>query len=108
VNRAVYGSLRSTLARPPTMERLHIFNYENIPQMLAENLTDQIRPLRPEPRRLDSYSPEEQNAFPKLFDYPTNFVLPDVTLPPPLPAIAPEEIEANIKRQRKRGRYFLV
>lgn len=82
MNRAVYGSLGTKPWRRQAMQRLHIFPDENIPKMLAENITDQIRPLRPVPRRLDSYTEEEQKAFPKLFDYPNDFVLPEAKPPP--------------------------
>jgi large subunit ribosomal protein L13 len=62
------------------MARLHIYKDEKIPELIRQNITDQIRPERVVPRRLDSYTKEEQDAFPKVFDYPKDYVLP--TIPP--------------------------
>jgi len=84
ISRAVYGVLGPNLTRKPTMERLHVFKDDNVPKMIAENITDQIRPLRPIPKRLDHYSQEEQESFPKVFDYPKDYVLPEHSPPPPL------------------------
>jgi len=85
VNRAVYGELGKTLKRRPAMARLLVFKDANIPKMIAENITDQIRPHKVVPRRLDSYKPEEIANFPKLYDYPKDFVLPVLKPRPPPP-----------------------
>ena len=80
MNRAVYGALGNNWKRRPAMARLHVYKNDKIPPIIAENITDQIRNIREVPRRLDSYTPEEIEAFPKVFDYPKDFVLP-VVLP---------------------------
>jgi len=63
----------------PWLARLHIFPDDNLPDKIAENISDQIRPLRPVPKRLDHYRQEEVESFPKLFDYPKDYIFPDLT-----------------------------
>jgi len=57
------------------MQRLHIFKDSNVPAHLMENVTDQILPDRKIPTPLDQYQKEEQEKFPKLWEYPKDFVL---------------------------------
>lgn len=57
------------------MERLHIYPDSNVPQEIMENITNQIRSLRPKPKTLDSYSTEEIEKYPKIIDYPEDYVL---------------------------------
>lgn len=63
------------LQRRYTMERLHLFPDANIPNELLANVSNQIRQLRPVPKRLDHYSEEERNACPKIFDYPSDYIV---------------------------------
>lgn len=57
------------------MHRLHVFKDSQIPPEILENITDQIPQLRKVPKRLQDYSKEEIEQFPKLFDYPKEYVL---------------------------------
>lgn len=63
------------LQRRYTMERLHIFPDTNVPPELMGNISNQIRQIRPIPRRLDHYAKEEVEKFPKLIDYPKDYIL---------------------------------
>lgn len=57
------------------MERLHIFPGTEIPEEIKKNISGQIRPLKAVPKRLQEYSDEEIKNFPKLFDYPKDYIL---------------------------------
>ncbi|KAK5649071.1 hypothetical protein RI129_003963 [Pyrocoelia pectoralis] len=58
-----------------TMERLHIFPDLNVPQSLMKNVSNQIRQIRPVPKRLDAYSEKEVKEFPKIIDLPKDYIL---------------------------------
>lgn len=62
------------LQRRHTMERLHIYPDENVPVDMLKNVSNQIRQLRTVPKRLDKYTEEEIKQFPKIYDYPKNYV----------------------------------
>lgn len=57
------------------MERLHIFPGSEIPEEIKNNISGQIRPLRQVPKRLTEFSEDEINTFPKVFDYPKDYVM---------------------------------
>ena len=57
------------------MPRLHLLHDDVIPEEILRNVTAQIRQLRPVPKRLEDYSKEEQEQFPKLFDWPKEYVI---------------------------------
>lgn len=57
------------------MERLHIYPDANVPAEIMKNITNQIRPLRPMPKTLDKYTEEERLAYPKIVDYPEDYIL---------------------------------
>lgn len=63
------------LQRRYTMQRLHIFPDENVPSDMLKNASSQIRQLRPVPKRLDKYTEEEVKKFPKIYDYPKDYIL---------------------------------
>lgn len=67
--------MKGNLQRRSTMRRLHIFEDENVPKEILENVSNQIRQLREVPKRLDSYSEEEREKYPKIIDYPKDYVL---------------------------------
>lgn len=71
----MYNSMDGNLQRRYTMERLHIFPDGNVPQNLMENVSNQIRQIRPVPKRLDRYSEKEVAEYPKVMDYPDDYVL---------------------------------
>lgn len=57
------------------MEMLHIFPDSNVPQDLLKNVSNQIKQLRPKPKRLDHYDEEYVKQYPKIIDYPSDYVL---------------------------------
>lgn len=67
--------MNGNLQRRYTMERLHIFPDSNVPEKLLQNVSNQIRQLRPVPKRLDHYEEKEVKEFPKIVDYPKDYVL---------------------------------
>lgn len=75
MRKAVYHNMKGNLFRRVVMERLHIFPDLNVPEEIMENITNQIRPLRPRPKPLESYSKKEIEKYPKIIDYPDNYVL---------------------------------
>jgi len=78
----------------PFMARLHIFKDDKIPEKIAQNISDQIRPLRPIPKRLDHYSKQEVENFPKLFEFPKDYHFPNLKKVP-TPRIKSKEEEAT-------------
>ncbi|CAH0551656.1 unnamed protein product [Brassicogethes aeneus] len=75
IKKAVYNSMDGNLQRRYTMQRLHIFPDENVPEELMKNVSNQIRGIKPVPKRLDHYSEQEVKEFPKIIDYPKDYVL---------------------------------
>lgn len=63
------------LQRRHTMQRLHIFPDDNVPEDILKNISNQIRHKRPIPTRLDHIPQEEIEQFPKIIDYPKDYVL---------------------------------
>lgn len=57
------------------MERLHLFPDDRIPDDMKRNITNQLRPLRLVSRSLDTYTEEEIENFPKIFDYPDDYTV---------------------------------
>nr|ACO51675.1 39S ribosomal protein L13, mitochondrial [Aquarana catesbeiana] len=64
---AVYGMLPKNLHRRTLMLRLHLFPEEDIPEDILRNLVGEIKQPRAIPRRLDEYTEEEIEAYPKLW-----------------------------------------
>ncbi|GLG93419.1 39S ribosomal protein L13, mitochondrial [Gryllus bimaculatus] len=75
LKKAIYNSMKGNLYRHTKMERLHIYPDANVPKEILENVTNQIRRPRLIPKRLDEYSEEEVEKFPKLIDYPEDYVI---------------------------------
>lgn len=75
--KACYNNLNGDLKRKGHMARLHVFpdGFEGVPDEIAANLTGQIEPVRQVPKKLDEYTPEEIANFPKLWDYPEEYVV---------------------------------
>lgn len=73
--KAVYSNLGHNLQRRYTMERLHVYADENVPSEILANVTNQIRPLRVVPQKLDTYTEEETESFPKVYNYPKDFII---------------------------------
>lgn len=75
MKKAVFAVLGHNLQRCYTMRRLHIYSDENVPTEILGNVTNQIKPLRLVPRTLDTYTEEEIKEFPKVYDYPKDFII---------------------------------
>lgn len=75
MKKAVYKAMDNNLIRRTNMERLHIFPGSEIPEDIKRNISGQIRPIMPVPKRLTEYSKEEVDNFPKIFDYPNDYVV---------------------------------
>lgn len=67
--------MKGNLQRRTTMERLHLFPDANVPEDLLKNVSNQIKQLRPIPKRLDHYKEEEVKEYPQIIDYPKDYVL---------------------------------
>lgn len=72
----MYHHMKGNLFRRKVMERLHIFPNSNVPEEIMENISNQIRPLRSIPKKLESYSEEQIKEYPKIIDYPEDYILP--------------------------------
>ena len=75
--KACYNNLNGDLKRKGHMARLHVFpdGFEGVPEEIAANISGQIEPVKQVPKRLDEFSAEEIENFPKLWDYPEEYVL---------------------------------
>jgi hypothetical protein len=51
-----------------------LFLSTQVPADIMANVTSQLSPVRPVPKKLSDYSEEERKTFPKLFEFPENFV----------------------------------
>lgn len=75
MHKAVYASMKGNLQRRHTMQRLHLFEDNNIPEDILANITNQIRQQRLVPKRLDHIDEETIKNFPKIMEYPKDYVL---------------------------------
>ena len=75
MEKAIYSSLGNNLQRRYTMQRLHIYHNDVIPENIKANISNQIKQLRPVPVRLDHISKEELESFPQLLKLPESYVL---------------------------------
>lgn len=75
LKKAVYNSMNGTLQRRYTMQRLHLFPGPKVPSKLLKNVSNQIQQLTPTPKRLDHYTNEEVQEFPKIIDLPTDYIM---------------------------------
>ncbi len=55
-----------------TTARLFLFQ---VPDEIMANVSDQIAQVRPVPKHLDEYSADEIRDYPKLWDYPEEYVI---------------------------------
>ena len=73
--KACYNNMYGGLERRTKMARLHVYPDENVPEEIMDNVSHQISQVRPVPKRLDEFTPEEVETFPKLWDYPEEYVV---------------------------------
>ena len=57
------------------MQRLHLFPDEDIPEDILKNLVEELPRPRKVPKRLDEYSQEEIEAFPRVWAPPEDYRL---------------------------------
>ncbi|KAG2464966.1 39S ribosomal protein L13, mitochondrial [Erpetoichthys calabaricus] len=70
---AVYGMLPRNLLRRTMMQRLHIFPDDNIPEDIIKNITEELPQPRIVPKRLNEYTQEEKESFPRLWTMPEDY-----------------------------------
>lgn len=75
MHKAVYRSMKGNLQRRYTMQRLHLFSDANVPDELLSNVTNQLKQDRQVPKRLDHIDEETIKNFPKIMEYPQNYIL---------------------------------
>lgn len=73
--KAVYNAMHGNLQRRHTMQRLHLFEDANVPSEIMENITNQLKQVRVVPKRLDHMDEEFVKNFPKIMEYPKDYVL---------------------------------
>ena len=74
MEKAVKRTLPAELRRE-SMPRLHVFPDDVIPQHIMDNVSDQMRQLRTVPKKISDYSEKEIEAFPKVFDWPEDYII---------------------------------
>ncbi|CAK8691177.1 large ribosomal subunit protein uL13m-like [Clavelina lepadiformis] len=67
MRRMVYQQLPNSGLRRTQFQRLHVFEDDNVPNELMENISGVLTPPRRIPKGLSDYTQEEIDAFPKLF-----------------------------------------
>lgn len=67
--------MSGNLQRRYTMQRLHLFEDANVPPEIMENITNQLKQVRVVPKRLDHMDEEAVKNFPKIMEYPRDYVL---------------------------------
>ena len=67
--------MTGNLQRRYTMQRLHIYPENELPKNILDNISNQIKQLRPVPVRLDHLPKEEVEEFPRLVKFPEQYVL---------------------------------
>lgn len=75
VQKAVYHSMKGTLQRRHTMQRLHVYEDDDVPEEILGNISSQIKQLRPVPVRLDHIPEEKIEEFPRVIKYPSDYIL---------------------------------
>uniref|UniRef100_A0A6M2DKM4 Putative mitochondrial/ ribosomal protein l13 n=1 Tax=Xenopsylla cheopis TaxID=163159 RepID=A0A6M2DKM4_XENCH len=75
MKKAMYYSMKGNLQRRHIMQHLHIYPDDVIPEDIKVNITSQIRQLRPVPQRLDQMPEELVKNYPKIMDYPKDYIV---------------------------------
>ncbi|XP_052687338.1 39S ribosomal protein L13, mitochondrial-like [Crassostrea angulata] len=83
IEKAVYSNMPGFLLRRKYMRRLHIYPDEEVPPEILGNVCDQIQQIQKVPKRLDEYTAEEIQAFPKLFDWSEEYVMENISADKP-------------------------
>ncbi|KAG4079517.1 hypothetical protein HA402_005214 [Bradysia odoriphaga] len=75
MKKAVYSSMKGNLQRRYSMQRLHLYPDAKVPDEIMCNVTNQLKHDRVVPTRLDHIDEDTIKNFPKIMDYPENYVL---------------------------------
>lgn len=75
MKKAVYHSLTKSLKRREFYARAYFYEDDNVPEEIMGNVSNQIRPLRMVPKPIKTYTLEEVENFPKIWDYPKDYVI---------------------------------
>ncbi len=75
--KACYNNLAGDMFRKPRMAQLHVYadGAECVPEEILSCVNGQLEQVRPVPKALDEFSSEEISKFPKLWDYPEEYVV---------------------------------
>ncbi len=73
--KAIYNNMDNSLERRTHIARLHIYPEEDVPEEIMANVTSQMPQPRPVPKKLEEFSAEEVEEFPKLWEYPEEYVI---------------------------------
>lgn len=73
--KAVYNSMTGTLQRRYTMQRLHLYPDDKVPPEIMANVTNQLRQVRPVPKRLAHIDEETIKNYPKIMEYPDDYIM---------------------------------
>lgn len=72
---AVYGALKTNLQRRYVMCFLHLIPDSNIPPEMLKNISNQLKQARPVPTRIDEIDEETIKNYPKIMDFPKEYVI---------------------------------
>lgn len=75
MHKAIYNSMKGNLQRRYTMQRLHLYAQDDVPTDILSNVSNQLRQGRVVPTRLDHIDQQVVDNFPKIMDYPKDYVL---------------------------------
>lgn len=75
MQKAVYNSMEGNLQRRYTMQRLHLYPDNNVPSEIMANISNQLKQVREVPKRLDHIDEETVKNYPKIMDYPKDYVI---------------------------------
>lgn len=75
MKKAVYNSMKGNLQRRHTMQRLHLYPDGEVPDEILANVSNQLRQIREVPQRLDHLDPNLVEKFPKIMNWPKNYIL---------------------------------
>eukprot|EP00095_Tigriopus_kingsejongensis_P002404 snap_masked-scaffold934_size79169-processed-gene-0.11 protein:Tk02404 transcript:snap_masked-scaffold934_size79169-processed-gene-0.11-mRNA-1 annotation:"39s ribosomal protein mitochondrial" len=73
--KACYNNLYGDLKRKGFMARLHVYPDDVVPPEILRNVSAQIPQVRTVPKRLQEFSSQEVEEYPKLWDYPEAHVI---------------------------------
>lgn len=73
--KAVYNAMKGNLQRRHTMQRLHLYPGNRVPPEIMANISNQLKQGRQVPTRLDHIDEETVKNFPKIMDYPKNYII---------------------------------